>query len=84
MRSILVLSALLLVAGYVASVELRLRAVSAASNVEVGEVRTVWMSGGVQREVRTQQEPGETAAQHEERHFAAVRAKRLEYPPDPP
>jgi len=83
-RFALVLVVLLLTAAYVVSVERRLDAVRAASATEAGDVKTTWTSGGVVREVRTQQEPGETPAQHEERHFALVRAKRLEFPPDQP
>jgi hypothetical protein len=81
-RLALVLVVLLLTAGYVVSVERRLEAVRAASSTEAGDVKTTWTSGGVVREVRTTQQPGETASEHEERHFALVRAKRLEFPPD--
>lgn len=79
MRTTIAVLLVLACAGYVWNVERRMDVLEEA---EVGEMKTTWVSGGVVREVRTVAEPGETPMQHEERHFALVRAKRIEYPPD--
>lgn len=81
MRLILASVLVLACVAYVASVEHRL---SALSEVEVGAMKTTWMSGGVQREVRTTQNAGESLADFQARHFAAVVAKQAEFPPDAP
>lgn len=79
----LALAALLILAcaGYVVSVERRLVALE---RVEVGEMVTTWISGGIQREVRTEQEPGESLEAFQARHFARVVEKQGEFPPDAP
>lgn len=45
---------------------------------------TTWKSGGVVKEVRTTPNPGESLADFQDRHFAAVRAKQADFPPDAP
>lgn len=68
-------------AGYVAHVE---RRIAAIEHLETKTMKTTWMSGNVQREVRTTQNTGESLADFQDRHFAAVRAKQADFPPDAP
>lgn len=67
--------------GYVVNVE---RRIAALETVEAGVMKTTWLSGGIQREVRSTQNPGESLADFQDRHFAAVRLKQADFPPDAP
>lgn len=80
MRKIILLTLLAAcVAVYVARVEHRLENLE---QVEAGEMKTTWKSGGVEQEVRTARNPGESLESWQERHFEAVRAKQEQFPPD--
>lgn len=81
MRLTIAILFVLACAGYVWHVESRLRHLS---SVEALEMLTAWMSGGVTKQVRSEQMPGESLADFQDRHFAAVRAKQVNFPPDVP
>lgn len=74
-----VLLSVALMGAYVWRVEHRL------ANLETlaeHEVKTTWKSGGVEKEVRTTRNVGETLEQWQDRHFALVRERQAEFPPD--
>lgn len=81
MRYILIAAALVLVVGYVVSVERRIGRIREAVLLE-GEMKTEWTSGGVRRSVVTQREPGESNADWLARHVEAVQTAQVQYPPD--
>jgi len=78
LRTLFCALAVVLTVGYVVRVEQRLRYIEVRSD----EMKTTWNSGGVQREVRTTQQAGETLAAWQDRHFALVRQKQADFPPD--
>lgn len=67
---------------YVVRVAHRLENLENLVQVEAGEMKTTWKSGGVEQEVRTARNPGESLESWQERHFEAVRAKQEQFPPD--
>lgn len=50
--------------------------------MEVGELKTQWVSGGQTRSVTTARNVGESVADWQKRHFDAVVARMEQYPPD--
>lgn len=78
--AILVL-ALALAVGYAVYVERELQSLRDLT-MEVGEMRTTWVSGGQRREVTTYREPGESNTDWLARHVEAVQIAQAQHPPD--
>lgn len=53
-----------------------------AAYMTAGDLSTSWISGGTVRTVTTARGVGESVSAWQDRHFAAVKARMDQYPPD--